>query len=108
MEKRKGKCISGISVLVKTARISKMTLGLGAPPLPPQMKMLKVFFDCEGVIHCEFAKLAINNFASRFLNDGTVSTHSYRLKSFISLISFIFGTLNVPLNQGFYLFFPTV
>ncbi|GBN04599.1 hypothetical protein AVEN_148590-1 [Araneus ventricosus] len=31
-----------------------MTLGLGGHPLPPQMKMLEVFFDYDSVIHYEF------------------------------------------------------
>ncbi|GBO37790.1 hypothetical protein AVEN_160081-1 [Araneus ventricosus] len=41
--KKKRLCTSGISVSVKVEQTSKMTLGLGAPPLPPQMKMLSAF-----------------------------------------------------------------
>lgn len=34
---------------------------LGILPLPPQMKMLKVFFDYEDIIHYEFkAALTVN------------------------------------------------
>ncbi|GBN90805.1 hypothetical protein AVEN_115969-1 [Araneus ventricosus] len=36
-------CTSGISVFVKVTQISKMTLGLCVPPLPPQMKILSAF-----------------------------------------------------------------
>ncbi|GBO27165.1 hypothetical protein AVEN_111516-1 [Araneus ventricosus] len=36
-------CTSGTSVFVKVAETSKMTLGLGAPSLPPQMKMSSAF-----------------------------------------------------------------
>ncbi|GBO12151.1 hypothetical protein AVEN_261098-1 [Araneus ventricosus] len=40
---KKRLCTSGMCVFVKVAQTSKMTLGLGAPPLPPQMKMSRAF-----------------------------------------------------------------
>lgn len=55
---------------------------LGIPPLPPQMKMVEVFFDYEGITHYEFkAKLLIKNFNWRFLNDYAMQSDENALKN---------------------------